>query len=494
MAKMGSHTARFGATIALWARRPATRRRSSGRSDRSHWATYTCGDDGIVAVGEDRNEGWWFSDGYGDYIRHFLVAMAAVPEWAPARREPHAAVDVGRHPRRLSSRTNSHGRRSTPTPPRRCAWRIRHRGCRSPGYASAKSLRSTATASRCGPWPRAAWCSTCAITHRERSPWRSAPTIDAPPAAGDTTGVACPTRVRAGSPSSSKAAPCAASSPRASSTSSSSSASVRSTWPSASPSARRTSSRILAGQHGRTRRCFLDQMSRPEFIDPWRVLRGGHWLDLDWLWEAIEREDPLDRRAAAASGVEYGLVATCARTGEPRYLAPTADDMLDALKASCALPVLYREDDHLRGRAFVDGGLSDPLPVREAYRRGARTLVVVRSRAAGFVKKTHASRTASGRGRCAVSRGSRRRAVDAARAYRDGVNVRRAPPGRLHRDPGGARRGPRHERERRATPRRCERDYALGRALGREAIERFAAATRSPSVSNQRTSAIRAIA
>jgi hypothetical protein len=34
-------------------------------------------------VGEDENEGWWFSDGYADYVRHFMAAMGAVPEWAP---------------------------------------------------------------------------------------------------------------------------------------------------------------------------------------------------------------------------------------------------------------------------------------------------------------------------------------------------------------------------------------------------------------------------
>jgi hypothetical protein len=85
MAKMGSHTARFGATTALWYE--ATGETSArDRAARSlAWATYTCNDDGVVAVGEDRNEGWWFSDGYGDYIRHFVVAMAAVPEWAPPR-------------------------------------------------------------------------------------------------------------------------------------------------------------------------------------------------------------------------------------------------------------------------------------------------------------------------------------------------------------------------------------------------------------------------
>ena len=88
MAKMGSHTARFGATSALWfeATGDVAARDLAARS--LNWATYTCREDGVVAVGEDKEQGWWFSDGYGDYIRHFLVAMGAVPEWAP-KRENH---------------------------------------------------------------------------------------------------------------------------------------------------------------------------------------------------------------------------------------------------------------------------------------------------------------------------------------------------------------------------------------------------------------------
>jgi hypothetical protein len=87
-AKMASHTARYGATLALWAEATGdfAARERAARS--LNWATYACRDDGIVAVSPDTNEGWWFSDGYGDYIRHFLVAMAAVPEWAP-RSEDH---------------------------------------------------------------------------------------------------------------------------------------------------------------------------------------------------------------------------------------------------------------------------------------------------------------------------------------------------------------------------------------------------------------------
>lgn len=86
--KMGSHTARFGTTNAMWSEvtGDVAARERAMRS--LNWATYTCADDGIVAVGDDANEGWWFSDGYGDYIRHFMAAMGAVPEWAP-RHELH---------------------------------------------------------------------------------------------------------------------------------------------------------------------------------------------------------------------------------------------------------------------------------------------------------------------------------------------------------------------------------------------------------------------
>jgi hypothetical protein len=84
MAKMGSHTARLGATLAQWsaATNDAAARDRAARS--LNWATYACGEDGVVAVGENKDEGWWFSDGYADYVRQFLRAMGAQPQWAPA--------------------------------------------------------------------------------------------------------------------------------------------------------------------------------------------------------------------------------------------------------------------------------------------------------------------------------------------------------------------------------------------------------------------------
>ena len=144
----------------------------------------------------------------------------------------------------------------------------------------------------------------------------------------------------------------------------------------------------IAKQHGRNQRCFLRLMTQRSFIDLRRFFwRGGHSLDLDWLWDELARVEPLDVAAIVGSGKEFVVVTTSADTGQPVYLRPTADTMLRALKASCALPLLYRGQVRVEDARVVDGGMSDPIPVREAYARGARRIKIIRSRPACFIKR-----------------------------------------------------------------------------------------------------------
>ncbi len=39
--------------------------------------------DGVVQTGHNWGDEIWFSDGYTDYIRHFMEGLAAIPEWVP---------------------------------------------------------------------------------------------------------------------------------------------------------------------------------------------------------------------------------------------------------------------------------------------------------------------------------------------------------------------------------------------------------------------------
>jgi hypothetical protein len=80
-AKMGSHTARFGSILAMYYETTGDDS-ARARAFRSfNWATYCSSEDGIVNVGPNPREGFWFSDGYGDYIRHFMAGLGAIPEW-----------------------------------------------------------------------------------------------------------------------------------------------------------------------------------------------------------------------------------------------------------------------------------------------------------------------------------------------------------------------------------------------------------------------------
>jgi hypothetical protein len=49
-----------------------------------NWATYMVDYDGKNRYPQDEN---WLTDGYGDYVRHFLRAMGALPELAPSDEE-----------------------------------------------------------------------------------------------------------------------------------------------------------------------------------------------------------------------------------------------------------------------------------------------------------------------------------------------------------------------------------------------------------------------
>lgn len=143
----------------------------------------------------------------------------------------------------------------------------------------------------------------------------------------------------------------------------------------------------LAGMKGRNGSIYRDYSLRPEFIDLGRFLRGGHLLDLDWLWEITIREIRLDLAAIYARRKPFLVVVTDVRTGLAIYRETTAADLEHTLKASSAIPLLYRGYPEVDGRPATDGGIADALPIGEAIRRGARRIMVLRSRPRDYIKR-----------------------------------------------------------------------------------------------------------
>lgn len=76
-----SHTARQAATELLFAALTADGSRRTNAIRQLNWATYMVDFDGKNRYPQDDI---WLTDGYGDYVRHYLRAMAADPELAPS--------------------------------------------------------------------------------------------------------------------------------------------------------------------------------------------------------------------------------------------------------------------------------------------------------------------------------------------------------------------------------------------------------------------------
>ncbi|HWI56024.1 MAG TPA: hypothetical protein VNZ22_02270, partial [Bacillota bacterium] len=76
-----SHTSRHASVELIYCEKTGDTLRKADAIRQLNWATYM-----VDVDGKNRypNDDIWLTDGYGDYLRHYLRAMAAVPELAPA--------------------------------------------------------------------------------------------------------------------------------------------------------------------------------------------------------------------------------------------------------------------------------------------------------------------------------------------------------------------------------------------------------------------------
>ncbi|WMC12008.1 DUF6363 domain-containing protein [Oceanimonas pelagia] len=140
-------------------------------------------------------------------------------------------------------------------------------------------------------------------------------------------------------------------------------------------------SAYVCHSRGFAREVITDYTTRADFFRPLHFARGGDLVDLDWYFEVLRHELPLDvvtgRRRLGRR--ELLFCSTRARDHQPHYFHPADTDWLLGLKASSAIPLLYRAGVEWRGERYLDGGVADAIPVREAWRRGAGVLVVIRT-------------------------------------------------------------------------------------------------------------------
>lgn len=137
----------------------------------------------------------------------------------------------------------------------------------------------------------------------------------------------------------------------------------------------------IAGQKGRNLRFYTNYNISKDAISIRNQLKYHSMLNLDYIFRTVSNEDgedPLNYDAFVRSGQALRIVATDAETGRPVFFDKNDVERNNyrTLCASCNLPVVNRAYQ-LKGKAYYDGGLSDPIPVDRALRDGCDKVVVI---------------------------------------------------------------------------------------------------------------------
>ncbi|HDM8126117.1 patatin-like phospholipase family protein [Vibrio harveyi] len=122
------------------------------------------------------------------------------------------------------------------------------------------------------------------------------------------------------------------------------------------------------------------------FFDPTRFLKGGDLIDVKWLFEESNRLYPVDE-AKLFEGIPFLAATTNVNTGKADYYRVNRHNFHNAMEATTALPIAYKHTPCFSGGCYTDGGVADSIPVREAYRRGARDITVILSHPLAYEKK-----------------------------------------------------------------------------------------------------------
>jgi len=138
---------------------------------------------------------------------------------------------------------------------------------------------------------------------------------------------------------------------------------------------------LLSGQY---KACFsglLHLANDKQFVKMNRLLSSQGYMNIEYLRTIATDISPLDISAAIkhTKGKEVSFVATKMKNGKANYLQPTKKNWIDAMIASSTLPFVTKGRHKIDDIDYMDGGWSDPLPIKKAYKTGSRNIVVIRT-------------------------------------------------------------------------------------------------------------------
>lgn len=143
------------------------------------------------------------------------------------------------------------------------------------------------------------------------------------------------------------------------------------------------------------RDAFFSELLTGQFIRMANIFRPEkHVLNLDWMVDSFVNGhvDKLNTGRLRNFSSPVLIVATNLYPNDPlrpKYLSTKKDNIPIALKASAAIPFLYRNFVPYKNELLMDGSVCDPIPYKKALELGfsEKDILVVATRPRGYRKQ-----------------------------------------------------------------------------------------------------------
>lgn len=148
-------------------------------------------------------------------------------------------------------------------------------------------------------------------------------------------------------------------------------------------------SSYVARQPGRNRQVTIDYVKHRDYISYRNLFLKKELFGMDFIFDKLPNElVPFDFDSFNSAAERFLVGTTDCITGEPVYFDKNdiPEDFLKIIRASSTLPFMAPAIE-FQGRTLMDGGISDPIPIRKAMTDGVQKNVIVLTKPKGYRKK-----------------------------------------------------------------------------------------------------------
>lgn len=143
----------------------------------------------------------------------------------------------------------------------------------------------------------------------------------------------------------------------------------------------------LSKQYKRNYRVNIDYIRDKRYLSFRNLMKTGSIFGMDMLFDIIPNKlDPFDYKEFKEHDATLVVGVTNCETGRPEYYnLNDLDNGFDALRATISLPLVAPIVEY-EGKKLLDGGITDPIPIKKSIEDGNEKHVIVLTQHKGYTK------------------------------------------------------------------------------------------------------------